>query len=59
MRFVNKSQPREPIRFQNGFNKALKYTTKAVNTKPWFKSVPMAADKLKSLMKTMSEKPGL
>ena len=59
MRFVNKSQPREPIRFQNGFNKAIRHTTKAVNTEPWLKSVPMAVTKLKSLMETMSEKPGL
>ena len=41
------------------FYLAINQTTKAVNTKPWFKSAPMGVNKLKSLMKTMAEKAGL
>ena len=41
------------------FYLAINHTTKAVNTKPWFKSAPMGVNKLKSLMKTMAEKAGL
>ena len=40
------------------FYLAINHTTKAVNTKPWFKSSPMGVNKLKSLMKTMAEKAG-
>ena len=41
------------------FYLAIDHTTKAVNTKPWFKSAPTGVNKLKSLMKTMAEKAGL
>ena len=36
------------------FNLAINHTTKAVNSKPWFKSAPMAVNKLESLMKAKS-----
>ena len=35
------------------FNLAINHTTKAVNTKPWFKSAPIAVNQLESLMKAM------
>ena len=41
------------------FYLAINHTTKAVNTKPWFKSAPMGVNKLKSLMKTTAEIAGL
>ena len=41
------------------FYLAINHTTKAVNTKPWFKSAPMGVNKLKSVMKTMAEIAGL
>ena len=41
------------------FYLVINHTTKAVNTKPCFKSAPMGVNKLKSLMKTMAEKAGL
>jgi len=41
------------------FYLAINHTTKAVNTKPWFKSAPMGVNKFESLMKTMAEKAGL
>jgi len=41
------------------FYLAINHTSKAVNTKPWFKSAPMGVNKLKSLIKTMAEKAGL
>ena len=41
------------------FYLAINRTTKAVNTKPWFKSAPMGVNKLKSFMKTMAKKAGL
>ena len=41
------------------FYLVINHTTKAVNTKPWFKSAPMGVNKLKSLMKRITEKAGL
>ena len=41
------------------FYLAINHTTKAVNTKVWFKSAPMGINKPKSLMKAMAEKTGL
>ena len=38
------------------FYLAINYTTKAINTKPWFKSAPMGVKKLKLLMKKTTEK---
>ena len=40
------------------FYLAINYTTKAINTKPWFKSAPTGSNKLKSLMKTVADKAG-
>ncbi|RUA04261.1 MAG: hypothetical protein DSY43_06765 [Gammaproteobacteria bacterium] len=44
---------------ESAFYLAINHTTKAVTTKPWFKSAPMGVNKLNSLMKTMAKKAGL
>ena len=38
---------------------AINHTTKAVNTKSWFRLAPMGVNNLNSLVKTIAEKVGL
>ena len=52
-------RPDDMKTLDNPFYLAINHTTKAVNTKPWFKSAPMGVNNLNSLMKAMAEKAGL